>query len=310
MYDRDWTAYVAKSLLQAGSNIAGSHLEATDGFFHSYLEDATIDWRAVHGIAGQHNGDIPPIGSPYWTDGKPVSILAFWGSSVRARIAADTAVNPSWLELMEADPSAQVRRNIGTNFSTPARVRARLAQEGAPARTSYANRHNLETAPPPGPSIKWGWVVAVVAILCVIGFNNGYSHEVREQTGSADRRPVGTGQHDVRQTSMQICGANEDFGACVNQHISVFNAVCVPNALTPQGERVCRGLSDFIDTVQNEQLRCGSGCRTRAGPDGRWGWSYLRAVERKKRPAKPPRTRHIERCSFDLGPIKVGSCPR
>lgn len=181
---------------------------------------------------------------------------------------------------------------------------------------------SVQTVAPPRKG-KAGWIVlasvggalVLALIACVVaGFANGYSHEVVVQEATeATYKDQPTGSYDVVEKDERICGGDEDYLSCINQHVAVYNSVCADAVLTSYGEMICESLSTFIEDIRSEYDRCGAGCTTAAGSDGTWGWPYLEQVAEMEtvvdEPAQPEVTR-TERCTFDLGPIEFGSCPR
>ena len=122
-----------------------------------------------------------------------------------------------------------------------------------------------------------------------------------------------TGLYDVYETDRRICGNDEDYFSCVNQHVAVFNSSCADVPLTQAGDEICTELEGFIEDTKASYAECGADCRTVAGDGGLWGWAYLETeaemhevVDQEARPA----VTHTERCDFVLGAIEIGSCPR
>lgn len=99
----------------ADSRLAGGALWATDGMLHSY-ESKEIDWEALWRSAANNQRGIPPYGErPYWTPtgpgGRwtPHSVLAFWGTESRLRVANDPRTDELFLKMIFEDPDARVR---------------------------------------------------------------------------------------------------------------------------------------------------------------------------------------------------------
>jgi hypothetical protein len=91
------------------NTLSGRNLLATDGTLHGY-EGTRIDWNALWREAAMGIKDIPPYGArPYWTPNgpggapAPFSVLAFWGASVRLRIATDPATDRGTLTMLAGD---------------------------------------------------------------------------------------------------------------------------------------------------------------------------------------------------------------
>lgn len=76
--------------------VAGHDLQATDEILKSY-EGVDVPWEEVWRVASNRHVGVPPFGSkPYWAatglrgNWVPQTILAFWGTDARVRIAADS----------------------------------------------------------------------------------------------------------------------------------------------------------------------------------------------------------------------------
>lgn len=155
-------------------------------------------------------------------------------------------------------------------------------------------------------------ILAVGAVALIAGFNNAYSITVVDQEARAEtfhREP--TGRYSVKERTDRICGHDEDYLSCINQHVVLYNVVCKGNKLTADGSNVCTELDGFIGEIRKTYKTCGSGCETRAGNDGLWGWPYLQSVPETVRISNSDslsEISHLEHCNFKLGPVKVGNC--
>ncbi|GAA1945190.1 hypothetical protein [Agromyces allii] len=161
-------------------------------------------------------------------------------------------------------------------------------------------------------------VSSILGVLVVVGLNNGYSYDVvlQESKPATESQGYGAALSLTREPSWgggagQICGDGDDYRACVSMHIAMYNSVCL-GELTVSARSTCDSLSTFIDDVKARLADCGSGCTTRAGDDGIWGWAYLRpAPEQTSITNKDWKSEisYVEYCDFSLGPIQIGSCP-
>lgn len=99
----------------ASSKLEGWNLGANDAMLHSWYDLSGMDWEAVHRFASQRFAGVPPYASrPYWTGASrgasvPISVLAFCGSMVRARIARDPDTEDFPLEMLSSDSHPDVR---------------------------------------------------------------------------------------------------------------------------------------------------------------------------------------------------------
>ena len=163
----------------------------------------------------------------------------------------------------------------------------------------------------------WAGLTAALAfgaVALIAGFSNAYSFTVVDQEERAEtfHREL-TGRYDVEEESRRICGGDEDYLSCINQHVVLYNVVCRGKTLTSDGSAVCKELKGFIAETRGKYRTCGSGCETRADSDGLWGWPYLRSVPVTVLVSNGdslPEVAHRERCNFDLGPFKIGNCSR
>ena len=163
--------------------------------------------------------------------------------------------------------------------------------------------------------VPWVALTAALASLAVTvigGFSNAYSVEVVDQEARlATSHQELTGRYSVSYASDQLCGDGEDLLSCVNQHVVLYNIVCADRPLTDDGNEICSSLSGFVDEIQAEYDRCGTGCETQADEDGLWGWPYLRLTPETASVSTGdwlPEISHHEHCYFKLGQIQVGSC--
>ncbi len=298
-----------RAMLVDTAGADGTTIGAADGLLQTYHGDPTINWQGLHAEAAARGDGVAPVGPPYWTLGRPSSVLAFWGADGRSRIAADPATPSPLLSLMAADPDPRVRQWAS-------------ARGGAPSTAAL---------PPiaPGVAPKRGsrWLPAVLAAVvtalaaCLVGaglwsagVNNGYATTVVDQQArEATSREALTGQYELKELKRRICGNNKDYLSCVNMHVTLYNAVCLNTKLTGAASATCHDLSTFIDTTKVRYKKCGTGCKTRADADGKWGWPYLQAVpvvETVSNDDALPEISHVERCEFVLGAVKLGTCPR
>lgn len=167
-------------------------------------------------------------------------------------------------------------------------------------------------------------LVAVASIggaLAATGLSNGYSYEVvlqerQSATTSAGygpavdlpRRVIGPSW--ASGSGEQICDGGGDYRQCLAMHIGMYNSVCVAD-LTASARDTCDDLLDFIDQAKVTLEGCGSGCETRVGDSGLWGWEYLRPIPEQVSLTNKdwrPEVATTEYCDFELGPVQIGSC--
>lgn len=144
--------------------------------------------------------------------------------------------------------------------------------------------------------------------LFAVGAANGYTFEVVDRPAQQVTEFTGI----AFERGSQICGGGSDYQSCAFMHAAMYNSVCRTSDwpfLTPVARETCGSLGDFVDDVLARSSSCGYGCTTIAGAEGRWGWSYLRPVAVTTQ-VTIDRVTHLETCWFDLGPVKLGNCPR
>ncbi|MCA0294324.1 MAG: hypothetical protein LCH96_03220 [Actinobacteria bacterium] len=289
----------------------GATISAADGLLRTFHGDPSVNWPALYAEVTQRAAGVAPAGSPYWTQGRPLSVLAFWGSDARARLAADQNTPAATLALLAADPDQGVR------------------QWAAAPRRPTVLAAPVPVPPVPGPAPRKGsrWLPAVLASLATAvvagligaglwsaGVQNGYTTTVVDQEArEATTHEELTGQYELKTLKRRVCGNNKDYLSCVNQHVTLYNTVCLSKDLNGLAKATCSDLKKFIHDVKVRYRRCGAGCRTRADANGLWGWAYLRTVPLVASVSNNdalPEITHDERCTFVLGPIKLGTCPR
>lgn len=161
-------------------------------------------------------------------------------------------------------------------------------------------------------TITLGVVGFVAWSVAAIGMHNGYEHTVVDQEArTATYHSELSGTYSLVSTGEQLCGDDEDYLSCINQHVTLFNSVCVGYTLTDSAQLTCDDLSEFIDDVNDQYDSCGYGCRTRADGED-WGWSYQRLVQTRRDVLTSdgvPQVSHVERCDFQFAGWSIGSCP-
>lgn len=307
MTDEDFTNFVGSHLLSSSTATTGKNIVAMDGFLHTYHDEPRIDWVEIHLAALSRDNSVTHLTRPYWIDGQPFSNLAFLGTAARKRLALDPETPDHVLAIMANDPAAAVRDVVDS------RLRNEIPRTQTAGRAIALQPHS-SSEPPPRKRYGWQVAVGVAAILLIVGFASGYSHEVVDQEARpATQSEAPTGRFNVDRTSDQICGGGEDYLSCVNSHVAVYNSSCVGRQLTVFGKATCDSLSSFVDNIKAQYDGCGYGCETRVGDDGTWGWPYLSVTAETELVSNNDavaRITHTETCSFNLGPIKIGSCTR
>ena len=157
--------------------------------------------------------------------------------------------------------------------------------------------------------------IALLGVLGIVGVSRGYPVEVVDQEARAETFvDMPTGEFDlVEQEGEQICGDREVYQWCVDQHAALYAANCETFELTASARELCDSLDHFVSDSQRKSDECGENCYTAIDEDGLWGWSQLRAVPETERVSNGDgleRIAHTEYCRFDLGPIRIGTCPR
>lgn len=313
----DATASVAQEVFAASSRVDGATIGTVDANLRNHVQNHAVDWRRLHAEAQQRDRGVIPEGPPYWDQGRPLSVLAFMGAAARVRIAADPHTPGALLAIMAGDPDQSVHGAVAGRAAAAPGANAPMAAEGRP-----------DAVPPPTRpgSPRRVWMSAVVASLATavvlaaavaglafVGLNNGYSYSVTDQTGREETfHEEWTGTYDIVALNKRICGDNDDYLSCIDQHEAVHTTECLNLKLTSDGAATCRELKTFIKQGKARYKTCGYGCTTRADSNGLWGWTYLRAVpvtEQVSNKDAVPEVTHIERCTFVLGPITLGSCP-
>lgn len=153
-------------------------------------------------------------------------------------------------------------------------------------------------------------LIAIGAMLGLFaaGVANGYSFEVVDRPA----QQVTEFTAITFESGSQICGGGAAYQACAYMHAAMYNSVCGTSdwsRLTRAARETCGELGDFVDDVLERSRSCGYGCNTVANAEGRWGWSYLRPVAVTTQ-VTVDRVTHIETCWFNLGPVRLGNCPR
>lgn len=315
----DATAQVAQLVLGQAAQADGASISALDTSLHSQLQNPAVDWAGLHGEALRRDPGVAPVGPPYWAHGRPLSVLAFLGVSARDRIAADPRSPEALLSIMAGDPDPTVARRIAAR-SQPAAAPV----PGPPPAQPFATPPPADRGPATsrrawlpaliGSAITAVVLVALVAALASLGLGNAYSYTVTDQAARAETsHEEWTGTFTIVDTNKRICGNGKDYLSCVNQHVAVYNTACLNLKLTSDAASTCRQLKNFITQTKARYKSCGYGCKTRAGSNGLWGWAYLRAMpitEQVSNGDAAPAVSHTEYCTFALGPIKLGSCPK
>ncbi len=161
--------------------------------------------------------------------------------------------------------------------------------------------------------ITFSVLSSVLGALAVAGLNNAYSYRVVLQEAVPATSQDGYGSAmNLTQSGGDLCGDGEDYGGCLNMHVSMYNSVCVGTALTTSAQATCSSLLDFIEDVRVQVEDCGTGCTTRANAEGRWGWAHLRPSVGRVSISNDNAVSEVsteEHCLFVLGPIQLGSCP-
>lgn len=156
-------------------------------------------------------------------------------------------------------------------------------------------------------------VAAVFLVLIIVGLSNAYTVTVVDRAAHAETFHTEVGDtFDIVEQGGRICDSGDDYWNCVNMHVAMYNTVCLDQALTADATQTCTNLSSFIADTKKRYKKCGAGCTTKGNKDGLWGWAYLRlaptSVEVSNNDQQPEVT-HEERCAFDLGAIRLGTCP-
>ena len=154
-------------------------------------------------------------------------------------------------------------------------------------------------------------VSGLVAAVVSAGLSHAYTTEVVDRPADV----VAEFDSVTFAEGSQLCGGGDDYSACVNMHIAMYNSVCSSSGLTleqqlaPSAQDSCDRLSSFIDDIRASSASCGFGCTTQANSDGRWGWAYLQPVS-STRDVEIDQVTHEESCWFSVGVIHLGYCPR
>lgn len=144
--------------------------------------------------------------------------------------------------------------------------------------------------------------------LFAAGVANGYTFEVVDRPSQQVTEFSGI----AFERGSRICGGGSDYQSCANMHAAMYNSLCTTSdwpRLTSAARLTCGQLDEFVDDVLARSRSCGYGCTTSADAEGRWGWSYLRPVSVTTQ-VTIDRVTHVETCWFNLGPVKLGNCPR
>lgn len=320
MNDGDWTAWVQQAVLADMSMVNGKTIGDVDTVLHTYHQNPAVDWSRVHAEALRRVGNVTPFSRPYWVQGRPVSVLAFWDADARGRLAQDPNTPPSLLTIMASDPDLSVQHRVASNPNTPADVREVLSENTestkpypTEAATKSTVRDSKKFTIMMTSAITTVLLGLVVAALIIAGLNNAYSFKVVDQPARKETyHQQFTGKYDITPSHLQVCGDGEDYASCVKQHEVLYEAVCADTSLTEKGLATCRSLNDFLAGSRVELQKCGSGCMTKAGENGLWGWPYIRAVPATSLVSnndRLPEISHSEHCYFKLGPARIGNCP-
>lgn len=300
----DLTSRLERHLIFEESSVTGETIAAADRYLHSHQGNPDVDWSRIRSAALARFGDLPPQGAPYWSQGQPLTVAAFWAATARGQIASDPRTPPQLLAILSADPVPAVSSRAQANPSAP-----------------------VSAAPPPvGARQRKRWPVALAASLITgvlfgllvvalvsTGLGNAYSFTVVDQEARAGTfREELTGRHDLTEAKKRICGGDEDYLSCLNQHVTLYNTVCADQDLTEEATQLCSQLDDFVDSTRSRYRTCGSGCRTQVDSSGQWGWPYLNQVPETTEVSNGdalPEISHVENCYFSLGPVRIGNCP-
>lgn len=145
----------------------------------------------------------------------------------------------------------------------------------------------------------------------VVGALNSYDVEIVDQEARAASQSMQpTGVFNVVATENRICEPGDDYLSCINAHVANYNSVCADQPLSASASATCSSMLSFIDQIKENYNGCGYGCTTQ-GEMGNWGWAYLKLeaeTAMKTNNDAQPRITHIERCSFDLRIVQIGTC--
>jgi hypothetical protein len=122
------TAALTQMILGDLDRLSGSYLLATDGVLHGYADVDGVDWLGLWCTADWHREGVPQMNDgPYWTwtpapiwglrGMAPRSVLAFGGTDLRRRIAADPGTDASTLKMMAKDSDLRVRDVAASNLA-------------------------------------------------------------------------------------------------------------------------------------------------------------------------------------------------
>ena len=271
-------------------------IAAVDLRFRDYVEPLEIDWNRVW-ASFSAIAHIPPIQGSYWLDGKPVSILAFWDTPHRIRIASDPHAPEGLRGLMLNDADPHVRD---------------LARDQFPEK-------ELSTAPAT-KSTSSGWVWAFVGALVIaffVGQSNASDFEEEHKQARADALELRASQvaFDVVEEGGYICKNNQDYGSCLKASIEMYNAVCAGSYLTEQGDAYCSNLKKSNADAKKKAKKCVGRCVTliKKGEENPWVRIKPRVPPEELEPFyKSDLSAILEiqamRCLLLLGPIEIGNC--
>jgi hypothetical protein len=255
-----------------------------------------ISWIPVEPLPGVPSS---PLSGPYLPGGLTILLAVVAGRQIFLR--------------------RQSRRTASATAASPV---ASGSTESRDARATEDERHAPPELVPDARRrvLDVGWwgivgiavtgVTALLVLLVVIGFSNGYSHRVVDQVArGATTYEEFAGTYSVVDRGGQLCASGDDYYACVEMHRAMFNSICASRPLNAIARSTCDRLSAFVADTQARYASCGYGCTTSGS--GPWGWSYhtLEADTVMVSSEALPQISHEERCDFDLGVIRFGQCP-
>jgi hypothetical protein len=156
--------------------------------------------------------------------------------------------------------------------------------------------------------------IGILGLMAVLD-NNGklFEHwdKVDQEYQAGTYRTENTGNYNITYTSRWICSGGQDYLSCVNQHVSIYNSVCVGKNLTASANSICNNLNDFIDETKSKYYNCGYDCKTVSDNSGNWGWQYLDLTPETHRLSNHDAKKEISHsafCIIKLGVLEIGEC--